>query len=64
MTRELRYVRLSPEEQLKVADLAEKWGVKRSEVLRFCFRAFLLVWPGETPDLRGAAPDLRQVDHP
>jgi len=55
MRRELRYVRLSQEEQKKVAELAEKWGVARSEVLRFCFRAFLLAWPRETPDLRGAA---------
>lgn len=64
MRRELRYVRLSPEEQQKVAELAEKWGVKRSEVLRFCFRTFLLGQPGETPDIRGAASNQskRQVD--
>lgn len=53
--RKTTYVRLNSQEEQEIKELAEKWGVKRSEVLRFCFRAFLLAWPRETPDLRGAA---------
>jgi hypothetical protein len=57
-------VRLSEGERDQLLKMAREWGVQRSEVLRFCFRSILLGLAGRSPDLRGAAPDLREVDHP
>jgi hypothetical protein len=35
-------VRLNEDEREQLLQMAKAWGVRRSEVLRFAFRAFLL----------------------
>jgi hypothetical protein len=51
MRKRLSYIRLSVQEELELIKLTEKWGCRRSEVLRFAFRSFLLNGPGRSPKL-------------
>jgi len=55
MRKKLRYIRLSEAEERDLAELSEKWGCQRCEVLRFAFRAFLLGSQKRNLDTRKAA---------
>jgi hypothetical protein len=47
MRKKLKYIRLSAQEEQELIELSEEWGCRRSEVLRFAFRSFLLNMPGK-----------------
>jgi len=50
-------VRLTESEREQVLKMAKEWGVRRSEVLRFCLRSVLLGRSGVSPDLARASSD-------